>query len=226
MKLTTVKVPERIEPLFKKAQEFVSQYFENRKEDSTKGTITIGNERYILIRAESMSVCFFEFIKNIYPGFEEEEANEIAMSILFDLSHSIGLNDAKAFHKKMKVEDSIAKLSAGPIHFSYTGWAFVEIFEESNPSPDENYYLIYDHPYSFEADSWIKAGKYPDFPVCFMNAGYSSGWCEASFGIELTAKEILCRAKGDKVCRFIMASPDKIERYIREYKEKNPDLFK
>jgi len=31
---------------------------------------------------------------------------------------------------------------------------------------------------------------------------YSSGWCEQSFGSILGAVEILCRAKGDDVCRI------------------------
>jgi hypothetical protein len=133
--------------------------------------------------------------------------------------------------------DPVAKLSTGPIHFAYTGWAYVDIFPESRPSPDQNYYLIYDHPQSFEVESWLKKnadlakeqGKekiFTEFPVCFMNAGYSSGWCEQSFGIKLTAREILCRGMGDPFCRFIMAPPEKIEEHIAAYKEKNPGLFK
>jgi PAS domain S-box-containing protein len=57
-----------------------------------------------------------------------------------------------------------------------------------------------------------------------MNAGYSSGWCEESFGIPLVTAEILCTAKGDEVCRFIMAHPSKIEGYISEYLNKEPEL--
>jgi two-component sensor histidine kinase len=49
-----------------------------------------------------------------------------------------------------------------------------------------------------------------------MNAAYSSGWCEQSFGIKLTAVEISCRAKGDKHCTFIMAPPDKIKEYLTD----------
>lgn len=225
MAIPTVKVPKEMEPLFEKAQEYVKKYFSTREEDPTKGIITIGGERYILVRAASMSVHFFEYIKRLYPGLEETDANKAAGSILFDIAHAIGRADAQAFHKAMNVTDPIAKLSSGPIHFAYSGWAFVDIFEESKPSPDENYYLIYDHPQSFEADSWVSMKKSPDFCVCFMNAGYSSGWCEVSFGVELIAKEILCRAKGDKYCRFIMAHPSKIEGYIKEYKEKHPELF-
>ena len=222
---STVKVPKEMEPLFEKAQEYAQNYFKTRAEDPSKGAIVIGGERYILVRAASLSFHFFEFVKTMYPGLEEEEAIKAASSVLFDVAFAIGNADAKAFHEKMNVTDPIAKLSCGPVHFAYTGWAFVDIFKESKPSPDENYYLIYDHPQSFEADSWIDLGKPTNFCVCLMNAGYSSGWCEASFGVTLTAKEILCRAKGDKYCRFIMAHPSHIDEYIKEYKEANPDLF-
>ena len=53
-----------------------------------------------------------------------------------------------------------------------------------------------------------------------MNAGYSSGWCEQSYGIELTSVEISCRAKGDKHCTFIMAPPHKIAEYLTKEEQK------
>ena len=171
-----------------------------------------------------MSVDFFDTIKDLYSDRMEEEAINIARNILFDIAHTIGKQDARNFHTKMNLKDPIEKLSAGPVHFSHSGWAFVDILPESKPTPDENYYLIYDHPFSFEADAWKKVGKRSDCPVCVMNAGYSSGWCEESFGIPLVTSEILCRAKGDEVCRFIMAHPSKIEGYIREYLNKEPEL--
>jgi two-component system sensor histidine kinase/response regulator len=222
----SVKVPKEFEPIFEKAQEYVSKYFKEKIEDPSKGTIEIFGERYILIRAASMSVDFFETVKNLYRDEGDEEALNVARSLLFDIAHAIGKTDAKNFHKKMDLKSPIEKLSAGPIHFSHSGWAFVDIFPESRPSPDENYFLIYDHPFSFESDAWMKAGRRSDFPVCVMNAGYSSGWCEESFGISLVASEIMCRAKGDEVCRFIMAHPSKIEDYIKEYLKKEPELAK
>jgi len=124
----------------------------------------------------------------------------------------------------MGLNDPIERLSAGPVHFSHTGWAFVKVFPESRPSPDEDYYLIYDHPQSFEADTWIQKGLQPDFPACIMNAGYSSGWCQESFGVPLVATKILCRAKGDPYCRFIMAPPDRIEAHVEQYIAEKPDL--
>jgi signal transduction histidine kinase len=100
----------------------------------------------------------------------------------------------------------------------------VDILPDSRPSPDENYFLLYDHPFSFESHAWLSHGRTSPAPVCIMNAGYSSGWCEESFGIDLVASEVLCRAKGDDACRFIMAHPSRIEHYVERYIEGRPDL--
>lgn len=235
MSLRSVRVPGEMEPLFENAERFVREYFRGFTQDTCRGTMTIGGERYILVRASSMSVEFFEYIKGMYPALNEVEAAAAASSILFDMAHAIGKADALDFHQRMGVTDPIAKLSSGPIHFAYTGWAFVEIFPESHPSPDENFRLVYDHPNSFEADSWIRKNTRPgedypsvqtEIPVCFMNAGYSSGWCEQSFGITLTAREILCRARGDAYCRFIMGHPKHIRAYVQDYEEAHSDLFR
>jgi two-component system cell cycle sensor histidine kinase/response regulator CckA len=75
------------------------------------------------------------------------------------------------------VTDPLARLSAGPVHFAHAGWAFVDISADSSPTPNDDYYLLYDHPYSFESDSWLAAKRKTDSPVCVMSAGYSSGWC-------------------------------------------------
>src|SRR5262249_42357379 len=90
------------------------------------------------------------------------------------------------------------------------------------------FYLLYDHPYSFEAEAWVRAGKESAFPVCIMNAGYSSGWCDESFGVRLVASELTCRARGDPCCRFVMAPPAAIERHVeRAFHERVaiPDFF-
>ena len=217
MTLKTVRVPPAMEAPFLEAEENVARYFRDRVHDPEHGTIEIFGERYILVRAASLSVEFFALVKELYGEGRAVEADEFARNILFDLAHAVGKSDAANFHAKMGLVDPIAKLSAGPIHFAHAGWAFVEIFPESKPSPDSDYHLLYDHPYSFESDAWLRAGKKRDTPACIMNAGYSSGWCEESFGITLVAAEVLCRAKGDSTCRFLMAHPDRIDAQVARY---------
>ncbi|MBI5427037.1 MAG: PAS domain S-box protein, partial [Nitrospinae bacterium] len=212
------------EPLFEKAQEYVAKYFQAKNEDPSKGTIDIFGERYILVRAASMSVDFFSVVMDLYKKEGPEEAANIARQILFDIAHAIGKQDAKRFHEKLNLKDPVEKLSVGPVHFSHSGWAFVDIFPESHPSPDENFLLVYDHVYSFESDAWLSAGKKSDFPVCVMNAGYSSGWCEESFGVTLVASEILCKVKGDDACRFVMAPPSRIAGHVADLVHRKPEL--
>lgn len=213
----TVKVPEYLEPLFTRAEALVSAYFRTRAEDPSQGKIEIGGERYVLIRAAALSVDFFDLVRKLYGPLRQREADDFARNILFDLAHALGKSDAECFQAKTCAREPVERLSAGPIHFSHLGWAFVQILPESHPSPDLDYYLIYDHPYSFEAEAWIQRQWKPDFAVCIMNAGYSSGWCEASFSLPLTASEVLCRAKGDPCCRFIMAPPFSIEEHVTRY---------
>lgn len=212
----TISVPEHFKPIFDIAQKTVGKYFQELKADPSKASIEIHGERYVLLRASSLSVDFLTKIKDLYADKGEKEAFLIGKKFLFDVAHVLGIGDATNFHKKMDLKDPIAKLSAGPVHFAYSGWAFVEILPESNPAPNDTFLLKYNHPYSFEADSWIKQKKKSDSPVCIMNAGYSSGWCEESFGIPLTAVEITCRAKGDDNCTFIMAPPHKIEEHLKK----------
>lgn len=218
--LNTVSVPDELRPVFLKAQDYVRNYFSDVQSDPEKGVIKYSGERYILVRASAMSKELFDMMSLMYNDRGKEEARDLSFNFLFDIAHSIGKADAKSFFIKMGVTDPIEKLSAGPVHFAYAGWASVKIHPLSNPRPDDHYYLIYDHPYSFEAQAWMDKGEITDFPVCVMNAGYSSGWCEESFGVPLVTAEVECRAKGDRHCRFIMAPPSKIKDHIAKYSKR------
>ncbi|HEU0035931.1 MAG TPA: ATP-binding protein [Kofleriaceae bacterium] len=219
-----MRVPGEMAGVFEAAERVVSRYFADRAHAPERGTIEVHGERYVLVRAAALSVEFFALVRGLYGEADVREADELARHILFDLAHAIGKSDARAFHAKMNLVDPIERLSAGPVHFAHAGWALVEISPESRPTPDETFYLLYDHPYSFEANAWLAAEDRASFPVCLMNAGYSSGWCEESFGGTLVATEILCRARGDEVCRFVMAHPDHIEEHVASYRVARPDL--
>lgn len=212
----TVFVPDHFRELFDEAEKNVSKYFEDKDFSPESGEIIINGERYVLMRAAALSFRFWDVFKELYSNYSEDDAAQIANNFLFDIAHVLGREDAKAFHSKLKLSDEVQKLSAGPVHFAYTGWANVEILSESTPEPNDNFYLKFHHNNSFEAQSWIKAKRKSKVPVCIMNSGYSSGWCEASFNIPLTAVEIACEAKGDKHCTFIMAPPNRIQEYLEK----------
>src|SRR2546430_880980 len=149
--LKTVSVPEQFREVFARAEDYVRRYFKDRVENPEESTISISGERYILVRAASMSVEFFDLVVSLYQDKGEQEARSVANNLLFDIAHAIGKADAKSFHTRMGVDDPVDRLSAGPVHFAFSGWASVDILPASAPSPDENYYLIYNHPFSFES---------------------------------------------------------------------------
>jgi signal transduction histidine kinase/CheY-like chemotaxis protein len=217
-------VPADIAAVFEAAEDVVGRYFSERVFDPERGTIEICGERYVLVRAASLSVEFVTVVRSLFGEDRQAEADAFARNILFDLAHAIGKQDAKSFHAKMGLDDPIARLSAGPVHFAHCGWAFVDISPESRPQPNEEFMLVYDHPYSFEASAWVDARDTTTFPACVMNAGYSSGWCSASFGLTLISTEILCRARGDEACRFVMAPPSRIEAVLERYKRETPSI--
>lgn len=222
--LTHASVPPELAPIFSRAQRVVSDYFQTLRAVPDEGTIEVAGERYILVRAAAMSVEFYATITQLYADQGPSEARTVARSLLYDLAHAIGAADARAFHQRLGLRDPIERLSAGPIHFAYTGWAHVRLLPESQFSADESFCLIYDHPYSFEAEAWLGSGRAVDFPTCVMNAGYSAGWCTESFGLPLVAVEICCKAMGDEQCRFVMAPPERIEAAIAAYLAERPAL--
>lgn len=215
---TVVRVPEDVRALFEHvAGTMREQIFGKIDIDPSRAMIDIGDERYLLVRASAFSIDLVDTLVQLYADRGEAEALAIARGFLFDIAHTFGIHDAKKIHEKLGSRDPMEKLTGGPILFAYTGWAMVELRPGSNPVPNEDYCLVYEHTYSFEAAAFLRAGRRTSGPACIMNSGYSSGWCEESFGLELTALEVKCRARGDDGCFFVMAPPHRLAERAKEH---------
>lgn len=208
-----VKCPEPFEPLFAEAEGIMQSFFGELVRTPEEGRITVSDVRYLLMRTDSLSL---ELQEELRKTFGEAGAQQIR----YKLGRACGMRDARLFAERLAVEDPTMRLALGPVHFAHVGWANVDIYPESAPQPNEEYFLVYDHPYSFEADAYLRNDVSSRSSVCFMNAGYSAGWCQVSFGVELKAEEVTCRARGDEKCVFVMAHPKHFERKKREYLEK------
>jgi signal transduction histidine kinase/predicted hydrocarbon binding protein len=212
-----VHVPEQVEPLFQLMESTMRAFFQRVEIDPARALIAVDQERYLLVRASAFSIDFLDALVQLYADRGEREALSIARGFLFDIAHTIGLHDARTMHEKLGCTDPVDKLTGGPIHFAYTGWSQVLIREGSRLVHGEEFCLLYEHPYSFEADSYRRADRRSKGPACIMNAGYSSGWCEACFGVELTALEVTCKACGDESCQFVMGPPERVAELARTH---------
>lgn len=197
--------------IFQKVNKMFSDYFSQIEKDSEKGDILVSGERYIMYRAQSMSIFLRNELQKIL-GTGVHQA-------VYRFGRACGGADARFFIDKFKITEPMEKVMTGPVYFAHGGYATVEFLPESTPSVDENCLLVYNHPNSYEAEAYIKADIKTDSPICHLNAGYSSGWATEALGIRLDAKEITCRAHGDEFCKFVMAPPRSLNAHIEKIKE-------
>lgn len=222
--MTAVNVPPELRALFDKAQASVDAFFKKTHVKPERGSVVIDGERFLMLRSASMAYDLFDCVSGFFKDRGEELAMQMARKFLFDIAYRMGKKDAAFFRETLALQQPMDLLAAGPVHFAYMGWAFVDISANSDFSDPENLYVEYGHRFSYEAFSWRATGHDTELPVCIMSSGYSAGWTSECFGIKLLAAELRCCAKGDDVCSFVMASPDQIEARVQAFiKQLPPD---
>lgn len=202
--LKSVKVPPPFEPPFERAESFVERLFSDFVRKPEEGTIRVGGERYVLMRAESLYLTWFDALAETF-------GEEAAASFVYNTAREIGSSDSNAFAKRLEVTDPVEKLSSGPVHFAYAGWAFVDILPDSKPAKDDSYFLHYHHPNTFESETVKRVGRKLPKPGCLFSAGYSAGWCSAAFDVQVHGREIRCVGAGDSTCEFVMAVASELD---------------
>jgi hypothetical protein len=206
--LNSVRVPAALAPAFEFAQAMVRRQFGDMELAPEEGTIHIGGERYVLVRADSLYLAWYTSLMSAF-------GKEAATSFIYSTAREIGRNDCVSFSEKLDLSPGISRLAAGPIHFAHAGWAFVDIFADSAPATDDSYFLHYSHPNTFESEVLRARGLDSQGAACLFSAGYSAGWCSAAFGVEVHAREFRCTARGDSLCEFIMAPESKLEEHLQ-----------
>ena len=202
--LRSVRVPPACEPPFGRAEKFVEQLFSDIQRAPERGTIHVGGDRYVMVRAESLYLSWFDALSD---AFGEEAAREF----IYNSAREIGRNDSRRFSERLGLTDGLDRLSSGPVHFAHAGWALVDILDDSAPAMDDSYYLHYYHPNTFESEVLKQRGRTLQTCGCLFSAGYSAGWCSHAFNVEVHGREISCLSRGDTTCEFIMAPSEKLD---------------
>ena len=203
-----VECPESFAGLFDNAEKILEPIFKELSIENEKGAISLGGERYVMYRGNSMAVALRLQLEKVLGSSTP--------TIIYQFGKACGTADARFYFEKTGVEDPIMKLALGPVAFALGGYAKVKVLPQSAPAPNDEFLMVYDHPNSYEAQAFINGGIKTTKPVDHMNAGYSAGWCTEAFGFKLEAKEIRCRARGDSQCLFVMAPASRIRSRIAE----------
>ncbi len=208
----TVRLPRETVDIIVSIEKELKAFFKKIKVYPDRGRIEIDGIRYMWANAEALGVSFREIL-------EDQFGTRGTDAIVYSFGKSLGKTEAIRFNEKLNLRDPLKKLLAGPIYFSYSGWALVYPLLLHTIEFNENYIATYRHPNSFEAEVFLKHGKETQRPICFINAGYSAGWCSESIGVPLEARELTCIARGDEHCTFLMTHKDKIDQRIKVYRE-------
>jgi len=205
----------------------VNEHFSRLHQSIEKGLLKVDKDRYVLFRANSLSIDFNEMIKESFDFNDSLETFEFSQNFLYDLGYSIGKVDSINFKKKnQNIKDIKSLDQAGLVFIAYCGIGYVELLPFTKYSDDvEKMISVMKFKYSYESDAWgNQESKEHNSCCCVMAAGYTAGWGEVMLeSIQATA-EILCRARGDDHCLFIRTAPHKLnDSVIKFCKKQNID---
>src|SRR6187401_2839703 len=102
--LKSVKVPAAFEPPFQNAEAFVERLFSDFIRKPEEGTIRVGGERYVLMRAESLYLTWFDALAETF-------GDEAATQFVYNTAREIGKSDSTAFSARLGVTDGVERLS-------------------------------------------------------------------------------------------------------------------
>lgn len=204
--LKSVRVPPQLEPPFARAENFVERLFQDFKRRPAEGTLHVGGDRYVLVRAESLYASFFDALAETF-------GEEVARDFIYNSAREIGRSDSHTFSERLGLTDGVDRLASGPVHFAHAGWALVDILPDSAPAMDDSYYLHYYHPNTFESEVLRGLGRRLTNCGCLFSAGYSAGWCSDAFRVDVHGREVRCLSRGDASCEFIMAPSHRLDEY-------------
>ncbi|MEA3267156.1 MAG: V4R domain-containing protein [Candidatus Fermentibacteria bacterium] len=205
-----VNCPNELVPAFDVAEKLIVPLFRGFKRNLDEGAIKVDEERYVISRAESLTVAMKKQLSSVLGSG--------AGVVIYQIGKTTGAADAKFYIEKTQVLNPIQRLSMGLVLFAMSGNANISILPESTTTLNDDFLFIYDHSNSHEAEAHLKAGLPRDMPVGFFGAGYAAGWSSESLDMKLDVQEIACTVTGHQQCRFVMAPTHRLKDRVKEMK--------
>ncbi len=203
-----VRVPEPMAPLFDDAEGYLERRFAAFKLLPEEGSVRVDGDRYVLVRAEALYV-------GLLDGLVARFGEKVAFELVYTMAWDIAKTDSQTMSARRGVTDPLGKIAIGPPFFVMCGWGGVTLHADSRPSPDDDCFFHYEHPYTFESEALLKRGdvEVEGDGACVFSAGYSAGWVSQALGMELHSTELRCRGLGAEICEFIMCPRERIEEH-------------
>ena len=201
--MRAAEVPPEMLAVFERARETVQGYFADLATVPARGRVEVSKDRFILARTDSLSRVLRSVLADIYGERGSDQ-------LLYSFGRAVGRREAQSFFERFQLTEPMERFGFGPTYFSFSGWAFVNLLYPSHPVASEEFLLVFSIQNSFEAEGYVASRQMTDKPICHINAGYLTGWCEESFSIPLETRELFCSARGEGFDLFLMTHRKRI----------------
>jgi len=176
--------------------------------DIETGTHHVAGDRYVLIRAESLTVGVQEELEKVLGSGKD--------AATYRLGKALGSTTCRKVASTYPDFSREQILALGPIAFALNGFSKTTIREESNLAFDDSFLMFYEHSNSFEAESFKQNGITTPKTACWLSAGFVAGWCTEALGFNVESREVSCTARGDDKCIFVMCVPKKLREVSKD----------
>jgi len=160
-----------------------------------EGRIWFDKDRVALIHLSSLG--------SIRQQLIDKAGLESARGLLTRMGYTMGAKDAEIARLVRTRNSLLDMFLVGPQLHTLCGLVLAEpVRVEADVANGHFFGNVIWHE-SFDADNHLAVYGKTDFPVCWIQLGYATGYTSAFMGQAVRWKEVECRAMGDPHCRII-----------------------
>ena len=158
-----------------------------------EGIISFDDQRMVLFQANAIAHLKEELIQTL--------GEDLACGVLMRFGYRCGFEDARVVLNIFGEE--IKSIGWGPFIFKWKGMGKVVIEEEVEfDFQKEHYFLKGKWEQSPEVEHYIRKWGIGTKSVCWISAGYASGFASGFTGLKIYCWEKSCKGKGDSICSW------------------------
>ena len=180
------------------------------RRQNSEGRVFFNQRRAILFDLDALNTLRQQMIAML--------GQQMAKSILLRFGYTQGYKDAEFLKEQVDWATDDDWLKAGFMLQTLKGLAYVDMEKVSFNRETNHFFMQGIWHNAFEAEYHLNHGETGDSPICWILAGYASGYATRFFGQELMAVETECAGKGDAQCSFEIRLLDewglKVEPYL------------
>lgn len=175
-----------------------------------KGRIQLGDQRMLLLHARTL--------RTLREGLIDTLGHDGARALLTRIGFEAGAQDAELARQIRGDAADPEAFWVGPQLHGIEGMVRVELVRMQIDVTRGHHYGEFLWHDSVEDEDYVERHGQADFPICWTQIGYASGYTSRFMGRTIVYREVSCRSMGEAYCRIVGKSAD-------EWGDADEDLY-